>query len=71
MEYSLAKIAGEALCAQLRNHLADLDIIVERLPRTQTDQTATVLAVDAEPPLNVMLPIVQSVQAVLNSARQS
>jgi len=62
-EYCLAKLAGEALCVQLQREIADLHLIVRRLPRTQTDQTATLLPVHAEPPLDVMLPIVRTVQA--------
>jgi hypothetical protein len=62
-EYCLAKLAGEALCLSLRSFVADLDIVVARLPRIQTDQTATVVPVRSEPPLDVMLPIVRKVQA--------
>ena len=61
-EYCLAKLAGEALCERLRVVLPDLDIVVARLPRIQTDQTATLVPVRSEPPLGVMLPIVRQVQ---------
>jgi len=62
-EYCLAKLAGEALCERLRTFLPDLDIVVARLPRIQTDQTATLVPVHSEPPLDVMLPNVRKVQA--------
>lgn len=62
-EYCLAKLAGEALCGRLRRFLPDLEIVVARLPRIQTDQTATLVPVRSEPPLEVMLPIVRQVQA--------
>jgi len=38
-EYAAAKACGEALCAQLAEHLAPLRLISERLPRLPTDQT--------------------------------
>jgi len=62
-EYCLAKLAGEALCVRLQTYLPEFKVIVQRLPRTQTDQTGTLLPVPSEPALNVMLPIVRTVQA--------
>jgi hypothetical protein len=62
-EYCLAKLAGEALCTQLRRYLPQFEIVVERLPRVATDQTATLLPVHSEPPLGVMLPLVRRIQA--------
>lgn len=62
-EYSLAKQAGETLCAHLASFVPDLEIVVRRLPRILTDQTATVFPVRSESPLEVMLPIVRQVQA--------
>jgi acyl dehydratase len=56
-EYAMAKIAGEELCRDLARHDATLHFVVSRLPRIQTDQTATVPPVPAEPPLAVMAPI--------------
>lgn len=65
-EYALAKLAGEALCARLQSFLPDLEIIVDRLPRIQTDQTATLVPVVSASPLDVLLPIVRKVQAAAN-----
>lgn len=62
-EYSLAKQAGELLCAHLRNFTPALDIVVKRLPRILTDQTATLFPVRSASPLEVMLPIAREVQA--------
>lgn len=62
-EYSLAKQAGELLCAHLTSFTPALDIVVKRLPRILTDQTATLFPVRSESPLEVMLPIVREVQA--------
>jgi len=69
-EYCLAKLAGEALCASLRSCLPDLDIVVARLPRIQTDQTATVVPVRSEPPLDIMLPIVRKVRAAATAPQK-
>jgi hypothetical protein len=69
-EYCLAKLAGEALCASLQSFLPDLDIVVTRLPRIQTDQTATVVPVRSEPPLDIMLPIVRRVRAAAAAPQQ-
>jgi phosphoenolpyruvate-protein kinase (PTS system EI component) len=43
-------------------------VIVSRLPRLLTDQTATVLPAAAADPLKIMLPVVRNVQSA-GSAR--
>jgi hypothetical protein len=62
-EYSMAKIAGEILCDNINRSAGRVHIIVSRLPRLKTDQTATVHPVDSGDPLEVMLPIVRRVQS--------
>jgi len=62
-EYSMAKAAGEVLCADLDRYVANLHIVSSRLPRMLTDQTATVALAKSEDPLTVMLPIIRDVQA--------
>jgi NADP-dependent 3-hydroxy acid dehydrogenase YdfG len=62
-EYCMAKMAGEMLCANMNRAGRRLNIIVSRLPRLLTDQTATVLPVGTEDPLKVMLPVVRNVQS--------
>ncbi|HVJ53697.1 MAG TPA: MaoC/PaaZ C-terminal domain-containing protein [Aliidongia sp.] len=64
-EYAMAKAAGEILCADLARFSPGLDIHVRRLPRTRTDQTATVVPVGAAEPAALMLPIVREVQAAI------
>ena len=54
-EYASAKAAGEVLCQQLASTMSDTTFRVIRLPRLRTDQTATVQAVPAEEPVEVML----------------
>jgi acyl dehydratase len=61
-EYCMAKMAGEMLCADMNRAGGRVHIIVGRLPRLLTDQTATVFPVGTEDPLTVMLPAIRTVQ---------
>jgi acyl dehydratase len=61
-EYAAAKAAGEALCQSLNHAMPGLRIVVRRLPRLATDQTATILPMRALDPLTVLLPIVRDMQ---------
>ena len=63
IEYSMAKMAGEMLCANINRAGGRVHIIVSRLPRLLTDQTATVLPRDKADPLKVMLPVIRNVQS--------
>jgi hypothetical protein len=54
-EYSAAKIAGETLCSWLMKTDPQLSIFQTRLPRTQTDQTASLLPADKDHPAALML----------------
>ena len=62
-EYCMAKMAGEMLCANMNRAGGRVHIIVSRLPRLLTDQTATVFPVGTEDPLKVMLPAIRNVQS--------
>jgi hypothetical protein len=57
-EYSLAKQDGESLCMKL-NKSNKINIMIKRLPRTLTDQTATNLNIDSKDPYEVMMPIIE------------
>ena len=61
-EYAAAKAAGEALCQSLNHTMSGVRIVVRRLPRVTTDQTATILPIRAHDPLTVLLPIVRDMQ---------
>jgi NAD(P)-dependent dehydrogenase (short-subunit alcohol dehydrogenase family) len=61
-EYAAAKAAGEALCQSLNQTMPGVRILVRRLPRMTTDQTATILPVRAHDPMAVLLPIVRDMQ---------
>lgn len=58
-EYCAAKAAGEELCRQLMRRFSRLRIAAPRLPRVQTDQTAGLLPVPAQPPVDVLLPVLR------------
>ncbi len=62
-EYTMAKAAGEVLCADVNEWMAPLHVTISRLPRLLTDQTATVAATETENPVDVMLPIIREVQS--------
>jgi hypothetical protein len=62
-EYAMAKAAGEVLCSELNRSPGAMRVIVRRLPRLLTDQTATVLPVETPDPLETMLPIIREVQS--------
>jgi len=62
-EYSMAKLAAETLCADLARDTPGLRILVHRLPRVLTDQTASVTPTEIANPMEIMLPIVRNVQA--------
>ena len=63
VEYSMAKAAGEMLCADLNRFQKGMRVVVNRLPRILTDQTATVATVASRDPVEVMLPIVREMHA--------
>jgi hypothetical protein len=62
-EYAMAKRAAEDLCAFYNRFSDRVEIIVERLPRTKTDQTSTLVEIPAEDSVKVMLPIVRRVES--------
>lgn len=66
-EYAMAKRAGEALCEDLAASRRSLRVIVSRLPRLPTDQTASFISVDVADPLSVMLREVRRTQAAPDS----
>jgi acyl dehydratase/NADP-dependent 3-hydroxy acid dehydrogenase YdfG len=63
IEYCMAKMAGEMLCTNMNRANSRVHIIVSRLPRLLTDQTVTVLPMETEDPLKVLLPEVRNVQS--------
>jgi NAD(P)-dependent dehydrogenase (short-subunit alcohol dehydrogenase family) len=68
IEYCTAKAAGEALSALLTAATPGLRILVRRLPRVATDQTASIVPAPALDPVTAMLGIVREMHRA--SARQ-
>lgn len=62
-EYTMAKAAGEILCADMERFENVGPILVRRLPRLPTDQTATLSPVAAADPLEILLPILREMMA--------
>jgi hypothetical protein len=62
-EYSMAKAAGEVMCADMNVTMTPAHITVVRLPRLATDQTASITPVESADPLETMLPIIREVQS--------
>jgi hypothetical protein len=60
LEYSMAKAAGEVMCAEMNQFAEGIQVVVNRLPRLATDQTATVVPVRDLSSLDVLLPIVRT-----------
>ncbi|MCX7097121.1 MAG: SDR family NAD(P)-dependent oxidoreductase [Methylococcales bacterium] len=54
-EYAVAKAAGEALCIQLKARYTNARFVLPRLPRMATDQTTSVISIQSESALDVML----------------
>jgi len=61
-EYAKAKAEGEKLCAAIMGQVAGLKVVVGRLPRVLTDQTATIALVENADPLTTMLPFIHTLQ---------
>lgn len=66
-EYTMAKAAGEVLCADMKSFDKWANLVVARLPRLPTDQTASLFDEDEQDPVAVMLPIVR--QMCIQEAR--
>jgi hypothetical protein len=62
-EYTMAKAAGEILCSYMNRTHGRVHVIVDRLPRLLTDQTASLPPLKGADPLEIMLPIIRKVQS--------
>jgi acyl dehydratase len=63
LEYAMAKAAGETLCAEINQALRPLHVMVDRLPRLLTDQTASVIGASAPSPVGHLLAVVRETQS--------
>ena len=62
-EYAMSKAAGEILCVDIARSCKDVRVLAERLPRLRTDQTSTLIQVDAVSAVPIMLSIVRAMHA--------
>jgi acyl dehydratase len=67
-EYVAAKAAGEAVCKHMAQHISGLGMLVRRLPRMPTDQTAGLIRLPTTEPLPLMLGIVRDMQSMSSSS---
>jgi acyl dehydratase len=58
-QYAMSKAAGEVQCAEMARVLPEVKILVERLPRLLTDQTADVSGQDAGDPVPPLLAVIR------------
>ena len=70
-EYIMSKMAGEYLCESLVRDSKNIKILMERLPRLQTDQTMSLHNHPAYSTSVVMLPIILRINQIINSFGKS
>jgi hypothetical protein len=58
-EYTMAKAAGEVLCADLPGIFPGIRIHTDRIPRLLTDQTSSVMTERLPPAVDAIIPIVR------------
>ncbi len=63
-EYAMIKSAGEQMCRDMNEHTPNLRIVISRLPRLPTDQTAGVIPERDLSAADVLLPIVREMKAM-------
>jgi hypothetical protein len=61
-EYAMAKMSSELLAEEMNKSYSRVSVIVSRLPRLDTDQTATILKVASASTLDNLLPVIRSMQ---------
>lgn len=62
-DYAMAKMAGEVMCADINAQWPNVRVVVDRILRVLTDQTASPVQVEAADPIDVMLPTIRQVHA--------
>lgn len=62
-EYAMSKAASEQLCEHINSRMSGVYILTKRLPRLATDQTLTVVPVRTQDAVEVMLPIIRTLQS--------
>jgi len=62
-EYAMAKSAGEVLCADINRFFGGVQVLIKRLPRMETDQTASVIPVKKADSVSILLPVIREMCA--------
>ena len=62
-EYAMAKAAGEILCDEYNRRQDKLHILSTRLPKLDTDQTATLTRQDATPAVEYLIDVLRQVES--------
>jgi hypothetical protein len=65
-EYAMSKAAAEVLCAEMSRSLTGVHVLMQRLPRVLTDQTASLDANQVQDPMPLMLPIIRKMHKLLD-----
>jgi NAD(P)-dependent dehydrogenase (short-subunit alcohol dehydrogenase family) len=68
-EYAMAKAAGEQLCADIGRSMPGLGVVMRRLPRILTDQTATIAKAASQDVIEAILPAVREMLDAPGPAR--
>jgi nucleoside-diphosphate-sugar epimerase len=63
LEYSMAKAAGELLCAEMNRLAGEVRVVVRRLPPVLTDQTAAAVLLHKIDAFEILLPIIREMSA--------
>jgi len=61
-EYAMAKAAAEILVQEINKEFRKVAVVCTQLPRMSTDQTATILKVAAASNVEILLPLMRSMQ---------
>ena len=59
VEYAMAKAAGEQLCAELNLRTSGVEVLVARLPKLLTDQTAGIVPENITDSVATLLPLIR------------
>ncbi len=70
-EYAAAKAAGEVVARTLGSSEKWLDVVITRLPRLPTDQTATLAGAGADDPIAAMLAVLRGTSAREGASRSA
>ncbi len=65
-EYTAAKATGEAMCTYIKKFFPEIEIVCPRLGRLATDQTVSLLPVNNQDPVPVMLDHLRAFKAGFN-----